>query len=87
MSRFRHIASALGLYSRLVTAIAIFGAVIVLEELDAKPGDLVGYKCPECGRQREVTFVIGEYPHCDTSDKGRNHQTREMMLFSIIKRA
>jgi len=74
-------------YFHFITVTAILTVALVLEELNLRPGDLVRYECPQCGRKQEQ-----RYPNdpkqpicCDTGPRGRVHPMRVMTPLAKVK--
>jgi hypothetical protein len=88
MSTIRRGLLVLDLYSHLITMIVVLTAAVVLEELVPRPGDVVRYECPRCGRTREMHVEDPERPvSCDRDPKGKEHPEWEMTVLAIVKRA
>ena len=56
MSRIRRARLVVDPYLQMITAIAVLTVGMLLEELNLRPGDLVLYECPQCGRKQEQTY-------------------------------
>jgi hypothetical protein len=89
MSRIRRARLELDLYFQMIIVVIVLAAALVLEELDPRPGDLVLYECPQCGRKREQAFPKDpKQPiSCNKDSRGRRHPIREMTPLAIVKRA
>lgn len=88
MSRIRRARLELDLYFQMMIVVVVLTAALVLEELDPRPGDLVRYECPQCGRKREQAFPKDpKQPiSCNKDSRGRQHPIREMTPLAIVKR-
>jgi hypothetical protein len=88
MSRIRRAHLVVDPYFQIITVIAILTVAMVLEELNLRPGDLVRYECPQCGRRQEQKYP--EDPKqpicCDIDPRGRRHPTRMMTPLAKVKR-
>jgi hypothetical protein len=89
MSRIRRARLVLDLYFQMIIVIVVLTAAMVLEELDLRPGDVVSYECPQCGRKREQKCLKDpKQPiSCDRDSRGRRHPMQEMTPLAIVKRA
>lgn len=79
-SRYRHIRFILELYLHWVALMAVLSVALPFEEVVGKPGDLIKYECPTCGRKADLHFQ-DPWPHCD------KHPEREMTPLEVVKSA
>jgi hypothetical protein len=88
MSSIRRGLLVLDLYSHVIIMIVVLTTAVMLEELVPRPGDLVRYECPQCGRTREIYVEDPKQSvSCDRDPKGRGHPEWEMTVLAIVKRA
>ena len=86
MSRVRRASLILDLYCQAILAVAVLAAAMVLEELVFQCGDMVRYRCPECGGEQDIYVKDPkESMYCYKDVRGRQHSRREMMACAVIK--
>jgi hypothetical protein len=80
MPRYRRISFLLELYLHGIVLMAVLAVGLLFEEVVGKPGDLIRYQCPKCGREADLEFQ-DPWPHCEA------HAEREMTPLEVVKRA
>jgi hypothetical protein len=76
----------LDLYCQAILAVIALTAAMVLEELVFERGDMVRFKCPECGGEQDILVKDPkESMYWDRDVKGRQHPRREMMARAVVK--